>query len=235
MSIPFRGVLGYDGNTNLKEGFMLCPNCASTISDTAKFCSNCGTSVTPGASPYDAGMDDSASPYADQAATATKAAAQPQTEPEQSPFERGYQQGYAWATGEAIPQAEPVDQGSQGYQQPGQQQGYQQGYQPQNPYGQPVPPVYPATGAAGSTGTKNKIAAGLLGIFLGALGIHKFYLGYSTEGVIMLVATLVGSIITFGLASFAMGIIGIVEGVLYLVKSDEEFYYTYELGHKGWF
>lgn len=228
---------------------MLCPNCASTISDTAKFCSSCGASVAAQtATPYDAGVDDAASPYSGQAGG--QAAEQPQAQGEQSPFERGYQQGYAWATGEAIPQAEPVDQGWQqsyqqpgqqqgyqqpGYQQPGQQPGYQQGYQPQNPYGQPAPPVYPGTGATGSTGAKNKIAAGLLGIFLGALGIHKFYLGYSTEGVIMLVATLVGSIITFGLASFAMGIIGIVEGVLYLVKSDEEFYYTYELGHKGWF
>ena len=40
---------------------------------------------------------------------------------------------------------------------------------------------------AASGGEKSKLTAGLLGIFLGALGIHKFYLGYTKEAVIMLV------------------------------------------------
>jgi TM2 domain-containing membrane protein YozV len=90
------------------------------------------------------------------------------------------------------------------------------------------------SGAAG-TGEKSKIAAGLLGIFLGALGIHKFYLGYNVPGIIMLVVTLVGSWFTFGIAAMVMGIIGLIEGIIYLTKSDPDFHATYVAGKKGWF
>ena len=74
----------------------------------------------------------------------------------------------------------------------------------------------PAYGAPAMPGAKSKIAAGLLGIFLGGLGIHNFYLGYTTKAVIQLVVCLVGSIITFGLAGLAMEIWGLVEGILIL-------------------
>lgn len=67
-----------------------------------------------------------------------------------------------------------------------------------------------------ATGQKSKIAAGLLGIFLGSLGIHNFYLGYTTKAIIQLVVTLVGSIITFGIAGLAMEIWGLVEGIMIL-------------------
>ena len=80
---------------------------------------------------------------------------------------------------------------------------------------------------------KSKLVAGLLGIFLGALGIHKFYLGYTKEAVIMLAVSLVGSCIVAGPA--IMGTIGLIEGILYLTKSDEEFNTIYVQGHKGWF
>lgn len=82
---------------------------------------------------------------------------------------------------------------------------------------------------------KNKIAAGLLAIFLGALGIHKFYLGYNKEGIIMLVVTLVGGLVTCGVASFVMSIIALIEGIIYLTKNDQDFTATYVLGEKGWF
>ncbi len=81
---------------------------------------------------------------------------------------------------------------------------------------------------------KSKIAAGLLGIFLGALGIHKFYLGYTQEAVIMLIVSIVGFCF-FGLGPVAMGVIGLIEGILYITKSDEEFEAIYCQGHKGWF
>jgi hypothetical protein len=55
------------------------------------------------------------------------------------------------------------------------------------------------------TGSNKKILAGVLAILLGALGIHKFILGYNKEGII------------------------------YLTKSDEEFYNTYQVGKKAWF
>ncbi len=76
-----------------------------------------------------------------------------------------------------------------------------------------------------------KIAVGICGILIGAFGVHKFILGYTTEGLIMLLAT----VLTCGIAGFIMGIIGLVEGIIYLTKSDSEFESTYILGKKGWF
>jgi TM2 domain-containing membrane protein YozV len=72
-----------------------------------------------------------------------------------------------------------------------------------------------------------KMTAGLLGILLGAYGVHKFYLGMSSAGVIQLIVT----IVTCGLA----GIIGLIEGIIYLTKSDEDFYREYIVGQKQWF
>ena len=80
-------------------------------------------------------------------------------------------------------------------------------------------------------GADKKIAAGICGILLGALGVHKFILGYTKEGVIMLLIT----ILTFGFGGFIMGIIGLIEGILYLTKSDADFVATYVVGKKGWF
>ena len=76
-----------------------------------------------------------------------------------------------------------------------------------------------------------KIAAGICGILLGTLGIHKFILGYQTEGLIMLLVT----ILTCGFGGFVMGVIGLAEGIIYLTKSDDEFYSTYLAAKKGWF
>ncbi len=76
-----------------------------------------------------------------------------------------------------------------------------------------------------------KIACGICGILLGALGIHKFILGYTTEGLIMLLV----SVLTCGFGSPVMGIIGLIEGIMYLTKSDDEFYNTYMASKKGWF
>jgi len=80
-------------------------------------------------------------------------------------------------------------------------------------------------------GSEKKIAAGILGILLGALGIHKFVLGYTKEGVIMLAIT----ILTLGFAGFITGVIGLIEGILYLTKSDEDFVATYVQGKRTWF
>ncbi|WKT83642.1 NINE protein [Thermosynechococcus sp. HY591] len=63
------------------------------------------------------------------------------------------------------------------------------------------------------------------------MGIHKFVLGYNTEGLIMLLV----SLLTCGLVAPVMSIIGLIEGIIYLTKSDEEFYRTYIAGKKGWF
>ncbi len=72
-----------------------------------------------------------------------------------------------------------------------------------------------------------KILAGILAIVLGGFGIHKFILGYTQEGIIQIVIT----VVTCGIGS----IIGLIEGIIYLTKSDEEFYQTYQVGKRGWF
>ncbi|HXM36655.1 MAG TPA: TM2 domain-containing protein [Pyrinomonadaceae bacterium] len=76
-------------------------------------------------------------------------------------------------------------------------------------------------------GADKKLAAGLCGILLGGFGVHKFILGYTTEGIIEIVITF----LTCGLGHF----IGLIEGIIYLTKSDEEFVRTYIQGRKGWF
>lgn len=65
---------------------------------------------------------------------------------------------------------------------------------------------------------KSKIAAGLFGIFLGGLGIHNFYLGYTGKAVAQLILLLLG-IVTFGITSIIAGIWGFVEGILILTGS----------------
>lgn len=75
--------------------------------------------------------------------------------------------------------------------------------------------------------SEKKIVAGVLAILLGGLGIHKFYLGYTTTGIIQIVIT----IVTCGAGS----LIGLIEGIIYLVKSDEEFDNTYVHNQKNWF
>jgi len=78
-----------------------------------------------------------------------------------------------------------------------------------------------------------------LAIFLGSLGVHKFLLGYQKEGFILLgvtIATYVLSCVGIGLLFvWIPGVIGLVEGILYLTKSDEEFYNTYQANKKPWF
>ena len=83
--------------------------------------------------------------------------------------------------------------------------------------------------------SNKKLAAGLTGIFLGAFGVHKFILGYTKSAVIMLAVSLAGGVVTCGLASFVMGVIGLIEGIIYLTKTDAEFQAQYLDGQKDWF
>lgn len=84
-----------------------------------------------------------------------------------------------------------------------------------------------------------KMLAGLLGIFLGGFGAHKFILGYTREGLILLGIFLISfplmCVIIGAFTMYIPIIIGLVEGIIYLTKSDEEFYNTYQLGKKPWF
>ena len=98
-----------------------------------------------------------------------------------------------------------------------------------------------------------RMAAGLCGILIGGLGIHKFVLGYALEGGILLGMNVAGIVLTvvgafggafccvpFVLMIFAVlpmisGIIGLVEGIIYLTKTDEEFVEIYQIGQRTWF
>lgn len=63
---------------------------------------------------------------------------------------------------------------------------------------------------------KSKLVAGLLGILLGSLGVHDFYLGNTRNGVIKLCLTLIGWI-ACGLGPIAAGIWGLVDGIMILI------------------
>jgi TM2 domain-containing membrane protein YozV len=104
------------------------------------------------------------------------------------------------------------------------QPGYplQPGYPPQAgyPYPQPYQP-YPALPNTG----KDKIAAGLMAILLGSLGIHLFYLGKTGWGLVFLLGTL----FTCGMAAVITGTIGLVQGIMYLCANDYDFQQKYAI------
>ena len=71
-----------------------------------------------------------------------------------------------------------------------------------------------------------KIACGICGILIGGLGVHRFLLEDTKGGILRILLCL-----ACGLG----GIIGLIEGIIYLTKSDEEFYQTYMVEKKEWF
>ena len=98
------------------------------------------------------------------------------------------------------------------------QQAAQQVQQPQPVYvQQPQPQVVTQqvymTGINPSWPVKSKIAAGLLGIFLGGIGVHKFYMGKIGMGILYLLFCWTG----------IPAIVGFIEGVIYLCSNDENF------------
>lgn len=100
-----------------------------------------------------------------------------------------------------------------------------------------------------SANSKSKLTAGLLAIFLGQLGVHKFYLGYTTPAMVVLLCTLQMSAISFSVGMFTWGIgmmmfipihvlvwvFGVIEGIRYLTKTDQEFNETYVNNKREWF
>jgi TM2 domain-containing membrane protein YozV len=89
-----------------------------------------------------------------------------------------------------------------------------------------VPPV-----AESNPRASDKIPAGICGILLGTFGVHKFILGYTGTGVLMLLV----SILSCGTLAPLMHLIGLIEGILYLTKTDDEFVRLYVDGRKEWF
>lgn len=96
-----------------------------------------------------------------------------------------------------------VQQASQQVQQPQPQVVIQQAA-PQQVYMTAVNPAWPI---------KNKMVAGLLGIFLGGIGIHKFYLGKVGMGILYICFCWTG----------IPACVGFIEGIIYLCSNDENF------------
>ena len=119
-------------------------------------------------------------------------------------------------------------------QQPYGQQGYAQQTYAQQSYQQYQPYQQPYYGAQ-VVQTKDHVAAGLLAIFLGSFGVHKFYLGYNSTGFVMLAVSIVGSLLTLGIAAGVMCVIGFIEGIIYLVKSQTDFEQLYVYNKREWF
>ena len=155
-------------------------------------------------------------PYGQQGAAPQQPVGQPQQaagQPQQPYAQPGYaaQQPYAQQPGQAAYYSQ-----SNGYYAPG-----QGAYQV--PYQQPL------------VHTKDHVAAGLLAIFLGVFGVHKFYLGYHTTGFIMLGVTILGSLLTIGIAAGVVWLIGVIEGIIYLTKSQSEFEQLYVFNKREMF
>lgn len=91
-----------------------------------------------------------------------------------------------------------------------QPQQYQQPQYQQQPF---VQNVYVNDGINPSWPIKNKVVAGLLAVFLGGLGIHKFYMGKIGMGILYLLFCW----------TWIPSIIGFIEGIIYLCSNDHNF------------
>jgi len=91
------------------------------------------------------------------------------------------------------------------------------------------------TGLPESELVRRKVLAGSLALLVGGFGVHKFLLGYRRAGWIMLLVSLPGSLLSFGIAGLVMSVIALVEGGRYLALSPEEFRRIYIEGRREWF
>ncbi len=170
---------------------MFCEQCGSFIQDGESFCSNCGAAVNQSTSFSEPAPAPAPGPDAFQAAPIQPIVAQPYTQSAQ-PVQPVYQQ--------------PV------YQQPMYQQPQQIIIQQAAPQ-----PVYTAINPAWPV--KSKVAAGVLGLFLGGIGAHNFYLGKIGTGLLCLLFCWTG----------IPSIIGFIEGIMILCSNDENFQLKYHV------
>jgi len=85
---------------------------------------------------------------------------------------------------------------------------------------------------------KRNITAGLLAIFLGYWGVHKFYLGFNGAGLVFLLVNTIGLLVTwmlFFIPNIVLGFISLAEGIIYLTMSQEDFEKKYVVNKKAWF
>lgn len=128
----------------------------------------------------------------------------PQSQPQQAPQQAPQYSEPQYAQPQQTPQYAQPQQAPQ-YAQP---QYAQPQYAQQTQYSS----LTNNTGVYGPTSSKSKLAAGLLGIFLGVFGVHNFYLGHTGKAVGQLLIT----ILSFGMLWFVSSIWGLIEGILIL-------------------
>lgn len=80
-----------------------------------------------------------------------------------------------------------------------------------------------------------QLLAGYGAIIFGSLGIHKFILGYTAEGILTIIISILGGYFSYGFTLLIMQVVGLVEGIIYLNKSHEEFIDNYFTNKQGWF
>lgn len=66
----------------------------------------------------------------------------------------------------------------------------------------------------------SRIAAAVIGIFCGSVGIHRFYMGHTNAGIVYLVV----GVVTAGTVT---SVVGLIDGIIYLLATDEEFQQKY--------
>jgi len=155
-----------------------------------------GTGASPAPSPHGASAAPPPPPYG--RAPRDYGAQDPQQGPPAG-WNQQAQPGYGTQGQPPFPQASQP-QGSYPQGQPG-------GYYQQAPQGQYPPGYYYAVDPP-----KSRLAAGLLGIFLGGFGVHRFYLGYTTIGVVQILVT----VFTWGIGA----VWGFVEGIMILAGAQ---------------
>jgi len=137
------------------------------------------------------------------------------TTPDDSPTPQGEQPPAPPPPGYGPPPPPGYGPPSPGYGQPPPQYGSPPPYGPPPQYGYDPPPGQQPYGAYPpgyyDPNAKSKLTAGLLGILLGGFGVHRFYLGYTSIGIVQILVTLV----TCGMGALW----GLIEGILILVGS----------------
>lgn len=199
-----------------------CPSCGFAAGTGLKFCAQCGSETPAGVTICEIcgnpvnGINGGAAAAFQQ---------QPQFQQQAAPFQQQAAQFQQQPQFVQQPQfrQQPVNlqkpqnfqqSSAQTFQQPGAQQF--RSADPNAAFQQPGAFQQNAANAYyGNVTYKSKVAAGLLGIFLGAFGVHNFYLGYTTKALIQLFMT----VLTCGTLGVVSEIWGIVEGIMIFTGS----------------
>lgn len=89
--------------------------------------------------------------------------------------------------------------------------------------------------AAEALYNKDHIAAGFLALFLGIFGLHKFYLGCNQAAFSMLAFSIIGGLLTFGMATLVVQLVATIEAIIYFTRTQTQFQQIYVVHQRDWF